>query len=131
MKKILQEGVPPIPGNPSAEGVFTTDGRPCITMCDSTPREKTVAPAPVVKPKIVEGDQPVEVEEDQSTTEEEKVEEKEKPVKEEKSLCIKAGSNEATCNMTLKDPQLSFMKTGDRVRMCCPAGCKALEEAVV
>jgi len=121
MRAILTKGIPPIPGKPSSTGAFTTDGRPCQSMCDdgATPNDAKE------EPEI----------EDQETTKGEaeeiiKEKEKEKKVKEE-TAAIDGGSTEATCSLTLASEQFAAAKSGSKKRIACPPGCLSIQSAIV
>lgn len=113
LKSILTKGLPPFPGKPSSTGAFTTDGRPCQSMCDdsATPNEA------VEEPEIEDVER-------ETTKGEEKKEVKKEEVKDEPAA-VDGGSTEATCSLTLASEQFAAAKTGSKKRIACPPGCLA------
>lgn len=116
--------------------MFTLDNRACILPCDTKaiPTESETPPSETV----VQPDN----EDNTVTTEEAEKEKEEKEAKkdpkkkqeekeEKKEVGVEAGSPESTCNLTLKAEQFAGLKTGEKTRVQCPAGCKEMEEAAV
>ena len=156
LKSTLLKGVPSMPVKGGAAGVFTTDGRSCLSQCEegNGPAREEAKKADTPEAKEEEKMETVEEEkEEEEKAKEEKQEEenpaaktiptkkgdmslgKEKAVAEEKmienGLCKDGGSAEASCNLTLDSPQFAEMKSGTKDRMCCPAGCMASAAAIV
>jgi len=125
LKTLLGNGLPPLPGNATSTGVFTTDGRACLTICDDR-----------ALPEVATEEPPMEEDKEETTEQEEeskKVDKKETETKKEDEdkqkeekddePAIDGGSAEATCSLTLSAEQFMTAKSGSKKRVSCPAGC--------
>jgi hypothetical protein len=113
MKPLLTKGPPPLPGKSSSTGVYTTDSRTCISMCDDSSLPDTGVSEPAMDDEEKSKGE---------TNEEEKKKTKEEE-KEEQTPAVDGGSAEATCSLTLVSEQFVNVKTGTKERIACPPGC--------